>query len=185
MRIVPCRVVCYYRFNVKSGSKEMREGGLGIWNGSIHLPFLLVSKCAQRKGKKHSEKSWSRRREIILYQTTRLSLFHPLVWYKWQFWASVYCNHQWRYGRLILCAYGFACLLPELFLWGKLYLFLTVIYRLFFLYHLWRKNMCDHGQGFPLLKCLLPLLPCQCVSEENDSWKRPLFGFALSMETGP
>lgn len=30
MRIVPRRVVCYYKFNVKSGSKKMREGGLDI-----------------------------------------------------------------------------------------------------------------------------------------------------------
>lgn len=49
MSIVPCRVVCYYKFNVKSGSKKMREGGLGISNGSICLLFLLVSKCAKRK----------------------------------------------------------------------------------------------------------------------------------------
>lgn len=47
------------------------------------------------------------------------------------------------------------------------------------------KHVCDHGQHFPFLKCLLLLLLCQCVGEENGSWKTPLFGFALSMETGP
>lgn len=76
MRIVPCRVVCYYKFNVKSGSKKMRERDLGIWNGSIHLPFLLVSKCAQRKGKSkgrktdfEEEKSFYTRPHIVAYFT--------------------------------------------------------------------------------------------------------------------
>lgn len=66
--------------------------------------------------------------------------------------------------------------------------FLTVIYTCAFfssLRHLRWKHMCDHGQHFPFLKCLLLLSLCQFVSEENSSWKTPLFGFALSMETGP
>lgn len=40
-----------------------------------------------------------------------------------------------------------------------------------------RKHVCDHGQHFPFFKCLLLLLPCQFVSEENSSWRAPLFGF--------
>ena len=186
MRIVPCRVVCYYKFNVKSGSKKMREGGLGIWNGSIHLPFLLVSKCAQRKRKKQGEKSWSRRRGIILYQTTRWSLFHPLVWYKWLSSASVIAfisedMEDWSYVPVASHSCSQSSFLEE----NSIYFWQSFTDALLFLYHLWRKHMCDHGQGFPFLKCLLPLLPCQCVSEENDSWKRPLFRSTLSMETGP
>lgn len=68
---------------------------------------------------------------------------------------------------------------------NSIYFWQSFTDALFSLCHLWWKHMCDHGQGFPFLKCLLLLLLCQCVSEENDSWKRPLFGFALSMETGP
>lgn len=68
---------------------------------------------------------------------------------------------------------------------NSIYFWQSFTDALFSVCHLWWKHMCDHGQGFPFLKCLLLLLLCQCVSEENDSWKKPLFGFALSMETGP
>lgn len=73
MRIVPCRVVCYYKFNVKSGWQKMRvvEGGrLSIWNGSIHLPFLLVSKCVQRKGKARWGKLISKKRNHFIADHT-------------------------------------------------------------------------------------------------------------------
>lgn len=73
---------------------------------------------------------------------------------------------------------------PRPFLFRKKYFFLTVMYRCSVPF-MKKKHMSDHGQGFLFLKCLLLLLPCQCFSEENNYWKRPLFGFALSMETGP
>lgn len=71
MRIVPCRVVCYYKFNVKSGWQKMRvvEGG-GGWNGSIHLPFLLVSKCVQSKGKARWGKLISKKRNHFIADHT-------------------------------------------------------------------------------------------------------------------
>lgn len=178
MRVVPCRVVCYYNFNVKSWSKKMREGSLGIWNGSIHLPFLLVSKCAQRKRKKQGVESWSWRKGIILYQTTVISPFGQVAM------VGFSLLHQWRYGRPILWACSFIFLLPVLSWRKTLFIFDSHLQMHFSLCHLWWKHMCDHGQGFPFLKCLLLLLLCQCVSEENESWMRPLFGFALSLETG-
>lgn len=79
MRMVPRRVVCYYKFNAKSWWKKMREGGFSIWNGSIHLPFLLVSKCAQsrRWRKKQRNESWAQRGGIISYWPTRWRIFYP------------------------------------------------------------------------------------------------------------
>lgn len=132
MRIVPCRVVCYYKFNVKSWSKKMREGGLGIWNGSIHLPFLLVSKCAQRKRKKSKARKADPEEEESFYTRPQGEAYFTL-WSGTSGYPRLLFIHQWRYGRPILCACGFTFLLPVLFLRGKLYLFLTVIYRCTFL----------------------------------------------------
>lgn len=152
MRIVPCRVVCYYKFNVKSGSKKMREGGLSIWNGSIHLPFLLVSKCAQRKGKSKArkadlkeEKSFYTRPRSEAYFTLwsgttgypRL-LFIAFISEDMEDWspmslASHFCSH---------------CFSSEE---NSIYFRQSCMDAVFFLYHLWRKHMCDHGQGFPFL----------------------------------
>lgn len=188
MRIVPRRVVCYYKFNVKSWSKKMREGGFGIWNGSIHLPFLLVSKCAQRRREKKKTTQWklsSKGKNHFIPGNTAKNISLPVCSW-WLCWARLYCIYWWRYERAILCTHKFTFLLSserENSIW-----FLTVIYRcafFFSLHHSRWKLVCDHGQHFPFLKCLLLLLPCQFVSEENDSWKTPLFGFALSMETGP
>lgn len=44
MRIVPCRVVCYYKFNVKSGWQKMRvveEGGGGSASEMEAFIFLF------------------------------------------------------------------------------------------------------------------------------------------------
>lgn len=64
MRTVPCRVACYYKFNVKSWSEEMREGGLGIRNGSIHLPFS-VGQQMRSKGKGGGRKGASGEKLIV------------------------------------------------------------------------------------------------------------------------
>lgn len=42
----------------------------GGWNGSIHLPFLLVSKCVQRKGKARWGKLISKRRNHFIADHT-------------------------------------------------------------------------------------------------------------------
>lgn len=192
MRIVPCRVVCYYKFNVKSWSKKMRGGGWGGWSASemeaFIFPFCWSANVLKEKEKKkrQAEKSWSGGRGIVLYQTTRWSLFHPLVWLKQLSWAAVYCIHQWRNGRAIIC--GLAsdfCSRSSFWEENSIYIWQSFTDTLFSVCQLWWKPVCDHGQGFPFLKCLLLLCLCQCVSEENDSWKRPLFRLALSMETGP
>ena len=47
----------------------MREGCLGIWNGSIHLPFLLVSKCALRTRKSKARKADLREEESFYTRT--------------------------------------------------------------------------------------------------------------------
>lgn len=50
---------------------ESGEGGrLSIWNGSIHLPFLLVSKCVQRKGKARWGKLISKKRNHFIADHT-------------------------------------------------------------------------------------------------------------------
>lgn len=180
IRIVPCRVVCYYKFNVKSGSKKMREGGFSIWNGSIHLPFLLVSKCAQRRGKSKARKA-DLEEEKSFYTRPHSEAYSTL-------WSG-----SSGYPGLLFIAFisedvpvaSQFCSQSSVLEENSIYFWQSFTDALFFLYHLWRKHMCDHGQGFPFLKCLLLLLLCQCVSEENDSWKRLLFGFTLSMETGP
>lgn len=149
MRSVPCRVACYYKFNVKSGSKKMREGGCRIWNGSIHLPFFVGQQmCSKEKSK--ATKADVGRGEIILYRTTLWSLFHPFGWCNWLSKAAVYCIHQWRYSRAISCVCVFTFTLPHLLLRGKISTE-SCTDAVFFLYHLERKHMCDHGQGFPLL----------------------------------
>lgn len=84
--------------------------------------FCWSANVLKGKEKARREKLISKKRNH-LYQTTQWSLFHPLVWYNWLAEASVYCIHQWRYGRLILCACSFTFLLPEIFLRGKLYFF--------------------------------------------------------------
>lgn len=79
MRMVPRRVVCYYKFNAKSWWKKMREGGFSIWNGSIHLPFLLVSKCAQsrrRRKKTQRNESWAQSRRVVSYRATQWRIFY-------------------------------------------------------------------------------------------------------------
>lgn len=193
MRTMPCRVACYYKFNVKSWSEEMREGGLGIWNGSIHLPFS-VGQQMRSKGKE-KKKGASREKLIVkernhftadhvavkpispfgLVQVAMLGLclLHSSV----KIWKS---DHSFRPVALRFCS-------RRSFSEGKnsIYFWQSFTDALFSVCHLRWKPVCDHGQGFPFLKCLPPLLLCQCVSEENDSWKRPLFRLALSMETGP
>lgn len=49
-----------------------RRGGgrLSIWNGSIHLPFLLVSKCVQWKGKARWGKLISKKRNHFIADHT-------------------------------------------------------------------------------------------------------------------
>lgn len=107
---------------------------------------------------------------LFLVAILSLSLLHLSV----KIWKS-YFMHLW-----IHISAPSACSKRE----NSIYL--TVIYTCaFFLCHSRWKHVCDHGQHFPFLKCRLLLLLCQFVSEENGSWKTPLFGFALSMETGP
>lgn len=149
VRSVPRRVACYYKFNVKSGSKKMREGGFSMWNGNIHLPFLLVSKCAQREGKSRvrkadpeEEKSFYTRTHCEAYFTPQTGttgyprlLFIAFITEDMEDWshlsvASLFCS-------------------PLLFL-PRNPAFQTVN-AVFLLYHLWRRHMCDHGQRFRFL----------------------------------
>lgn len=155
------------------------------------FPFLLVSKCAQK------ERGWGVSRENLIVKERNhftadhvavkpispfglvqvvmlgLCLLHSSV----KIWKS---DHSFRPVASRFCS----C---RSFSEGKtLFIFDSHLQMHFFsVCHLRWKPMCDHGQGFPFLKCLPPLLLCQCVSEENDSWKRPLLQLALSMETGP
>lgn len=179
MRIMPCRVVCYYKFNVKSGSKKMREGGLGIWNGSIHLLFLLVSKCAGRKKARQERLISKKRNYFIPDQTVKpLSPFGLVQ-------LAVYCIHQWRYGRPI-CACSFTFLPQRAFSERKTPFISDSHYRCMFLpVSFVKKAHVRSWTRFSIPEVSFCIVVCQRVSEENESWKRPLFWFALSRETGP
>lgn len=144
-----------------------------------------VLKVEGEEKKPQRNESWAQRGRIISYRATQWRIFHSwsvpsgymslsLLHLSVKIWKS-YLRHPW-----IHISAPSAC--SER---GKLNLFLTVIYTCaFFLCHSRWKHVCDHRQHFPFLKCLLLLLLCQFVSEENGSWKTPLFGFALSVETG-
>lgn len=79
MRIVPCRVVCYYKFNVKSGWQKMRvvEGGgsasemeafifLFCWSANV---FKGKEKSKVRKADLKEEKSFHSRPHSEAYST--------------------------------------------------------------------------------------------------------------------
>lgn len=138
--------------------------------------------------KKQRNESWAQRGRIISYWPTRWRIFYP-----WSvpsgyteplFIAFIGEDMKELSYAPVNSHFCSQCLLRE----GKLNLFFDShlhMHLFFSLCHSRWKHVCDHGQHFPILKCLLLLLLCQFVSEENGSWKTPLFGFALSMETGP
>lgn len=167
-------------WNLDGRRWEWWRGG-GGWNGSIHLPFLLVSKCVQSKGKGRWGKLISKRRNHFIADHTGKHI-SPL--------GLV----QAAYPKLLVILFisegmnvcGFTLLLL-IFVKGILIHFkqpfplasscifgkhVDEFYEFFFFL-------------FPFLKCRLLLLVCQCVSEESYFWKRALFRFALSMETRP
>lgn len=158
-----------------------RGGRLSIWNGSIHLPFLLVSKCVQWKGKARWGKLISKKRNHFIADHT-VKHISPL--------GLV----QAAYPKLLVILFisegmnvcGFTLLLLVVFVKGILIHFKSHFHLLHpvSLENTW-TSFTSFFFFFPFLKCLLLLLVCQCVSEESYFWKRALFRFALSMETRP
>lgn len=129
MRIVPCRVVCYYKFNVKSGSKKMSEWGPRHpkWK---HSSCFSVGQQMCWEDKARQEKL----REIISNQTTQWSLFHLLVWYNWPSPASCYCIHQLLWLHI---SASLSFFLQK----NSIYFRQSFTDAIFFLYLLWRKHM--------------------------------------------
>lgn len=165
MRIVPCRVVCYYKFNVKSGSKKMREGGLGIWNGSIHLPFLLVSKCAQRKGKSKARKA-DLEEEKSFYTRTHGEAYFTL-------WSGTTGDPRLLFiafisedmeDRSYVPGASHFCLTELFFLEeNSIYFRQSFTDALFFLYHLWRKHTWSRTRFYipQVSSCIVAMSVCR------------------------
>lgn len=119
----------------------------GRWEkgGARHLKWkhsscLSVGQQMRSKGRKEpGEKSGDEAdlREIILLQITRQILFHPLLWYEWICQACVYCIHQWRHGRLIMC--WWLRISAFILLRGKVLVLGKVIYKWNF--GRWRKRV--------------------------------------------
>lgn len=146
-----------------------------------------VLKVEGEEKKPQRNERWAQRGRIISYRATQWRIFHswsvPGGYTEPLFIAFI--GEDMKELSSAPVNSHFCCQFSPLRGENSIY-FLTVTYTCaFFLCHSRWKHVCDHRQHFPFLKCLLLLLLCQFVNEENGSWKTLLFGFALSMETGP
>lgn len=151
---------------VISGLKQIGVGCAEI--EAFIFFFLSVSSFVQRKGKAKCEKadlqgeksfdiSWSLFQFLVLSNSKPLFIAPPLK--LWKFDLTIYWNFIHLFPKLIETVYIRQSQTEEGFFWIIL-----------------SSPMCHHRQDFFYIPTFF--------SEENGSWKGPLFRFVLSMKMG-